>query len=550
MMRLLLCLGCALGLGLWLPAQDLLGTYKLEDFETDADELYPYEQWGPMGNADYLTHEPTLRLGDGSLAMLWKPDKINARKRRLSRFNLLLEESWTAAWQLDRNEYILGMVQQGDTVVVLTGEHEFFQQQHLIRARRWRMRDGQALTPKLLHVVQGRQYDEILFEAAPDGQGFVLYHLGHQRPNRRVGFSYRFLDSDQHLGYFAHRVRHVFFTVYDADLAFQRRDTLTLPDRRHTLLGCGLDQARNFYAFLFRRKGKIKVFCAPPDGSGQQMLSYDPDLRDVYDFEPEYRSHLTPALGQPGRVWWAFADRKRRGRDRGIKRYQVALFDFNAGAVDLTRELPVTSALLVAAEKQREAYHLRPMKRFDEYRIMELFELPDSSVWLVTQKYVYTNFNTSSLGYTAHDRVEERAEELILFEFDPAGEIRKALVVPSVQYARNRYDRMGLFYQARLDTATRHLHLLTREASGERMRRPDRLYYRKLDLNTGRVAHRVQLYDGEKRYQYWIKGYSTWLTPGIVVNMIIDGSNGKPYLLSTNLDAEPSESEAHEAKGE
>jgi hypothetical protein len=521
--------------------QDILATRELEDFESEPGEVYPFERWGQAGNAQFLAHEPILRLEDGSFALLWKPDKINSRLRQITRYNLLLEERWTLGWELDRNEYILGMMQRADTLLVLTSDYEFFQQQHLIRARRFDLEEGKALEAELIEVVQGRQYEEILYAPSPDGQRFALYYLGHEKALRRVGFSYTYVDHADELGYFAYKARHIFVSTYDARLRPTRQDTLTLPTRRHVLVGCDLDDQGNFYAYLFRRKGKgkVKVLYSPATGGETKMLSYDPDLRDVYDFLDGYRSHLPPELGRPGRVWWAFTDRKKRGKERGIKGYQVVLFDFEREEVDLRREVPITSTLLVAAEKQREAYHLRPMRRFDEYRVLDVMELPNDHCWLITQKYVYTNFNTTNMGYPRREHIEERAEELILFEFDAEGQIRQALVVPSVQYARNANERLGLYYEAHLDTANQILHLLTREASGEKMRRPDRLFFRQIDLRSGLVSPRQLLFEGERRNQYWVKAYTTWLTPVIATTLVLDGSNSTPLLISTNVVAEP-----------
>jgi len=524
-------------------SQDVLAKRKLEDFETESGEIYPFEFWGQAKNTQFLAHDPMLRLDDGRMAMLWKPDKINSRLRKLTRYNLLLEEDWSVDWELDRNEYILGMVQQSDTLCVITADYEFFQQQHLIRVRRFDLAEGKELAPELLEIVAGRQYDEVLFAKSPDGQQFVLYHLGHERENRRVSFSYSYVDHQDQIGYLAYKVRRVFFSIYDRGLHTQRRDTLLLPDRRHVLVGCDLDNDGSFYAYLFRRKGKVKVFRSPGDGRESQMLAFDPEMRDVYDFLEGYQSHLPPELGQAGHIWWAFAERKKRGRDRGIKGYQVVLFDFNQEEIDASRKVPITSTLLVAAEKQREAYSLRPMRRFDEYRIFDLIELPNDHTWLLTQKYVYSNFNSANLGFPRREQVEERVEEMILFEFDAQGRIQQALVVPTVQYARHPTDRLGLFYHAHVDTARQMLHLLTREADGEKMRRPDRLFYRKIDLQTGDVSQRKRLYEGERRYQHWVKAYTTWLTPVIATTMIIDGTNGDPFLVTVNLEATPASDE-------
>jgi hypothetical protein len=96
-----------------------------------------------------------------------------------------------------------------------------------------------------------------------------------------------------------------------------------------------------------------------------------------------------------------------------------------------------------------------------------------------------------------------------------------------------------MYYEAFLDTAQQRMHLLTREASGDNMRGPDRLYYRQVNLATGRVSRRILLFEGDRRNQYWVRGYTTWLTPAIATFLIIDGTKGKPLLVSANLEAEP-----------
>lgn len=544
-----ICLGLLL-LSSSLMAQKVLAEVVLEELETD-ETIYPYLSWGPNRVFPFLQHDPALRLEDGSYFFVWKPDKISSRLLRYSNYDLLLNERWTKEFELERNEEILGLVEStgGDSLFLLTQQPEYFQNRIQVAYRTVDLKTGEMGQYRLLQIVEGRHGETVFLEFSPDRQRFAIFYLDHPSPRRSPSIDYEFIDAQQRAAWHGYRVGRVCFSVWDRSLKQVRLDTLTVPERKHVLMGCLLDDEANFYAYLHQRKNMLVVAQSPADGSDDLQMVYREEVPDLYDFTEGIEGRTPPAIGAEQKIFWPLAKREPTGRDRGIKSYRLVCFDFAQEAVDDQRHAEITSTLLVAVEKQREAYSLRPLRRFDNYQIQEMLPLPDGSVWLVVQQHMETAYPSVPNPQMAQPTPSEgRAEELVMFYFDPEGVIRQALVVPSVQLMREFEDRIGGFYHLRLDTANRVVHLLTREAAGEKYRDPDRLFYRKIYLDTGLITDRQQVYEGERRRQYWLKGFTEWMTPSILMFMHMEGSEGDAHLISVDLDAPPLNDD--EARGE
>jgi hypothetical protein len=543
-MRLLLLLlvGGLLCQPIPIHGQEVLAQLELEDFETDDDNLFPYLNWGPSRLFPFITLDPALRLSDGTLAQLWRPDKLSSRLRCISRYDLLLDEKWTTEFELDRGEDIWACLEYSpDTLVILSLQQEYFQNRFLVKTRMVNVATGKVSAPNLLEVVDERSVSTLFFTQSRDGGSFAVYYFTHQSTWQRASVDYEYIDRHRRAGYRVYRASEVHFSVYDHRLERLRQDRMSLPDRRHVLLGCFLGEDASFFAYLHQRKQALKILRSPSTGPVQTLAYQDgEDLPQMHELEEGYEGHLPPALGRQNRVYWTIAERDTRGRDRGTKSYTVLCFDFEREEVDRRRRVEITSSLLVAVEKQREAYQLRPLKRFDEYSIRDVFEMPDGSVWLVVQQYKQTEYpQINAPSSNAIQGAEERIEEMVLFAFDPAGAIQQALIVPTVQYLRSYEDRLGAFYHMYIDSSEKVMHLLPREAAGEKFRDPDRLYHRRIDMESGLISPRQLFFEGERRRQYWPAAYTTWITPSILTFICLDGENGKAYLVSVDVDAEP-----------
>ena len=542
MIRLFFLLLIGLGLGGSVSAQAVLASQKMKDFEADESDLFPYESLGPNGIYPFLTFDPALKLSDGSFFMIWKPNKISSRLFRVSRYDLLLNNDWEVEFELDRNEDVLAVFEHPKTqeVLVLSLQQEFFQRRFIFRSRRVDMSDGKVSAPAILEIIENRQVEDVFLQWAPDRQSFALYQLQNLSSLRPVSLEYDYVDQNQELGYRAYRCESIHFTVYQTDLSVVREGMMPVPDRKHVLLGCLLDNDENFYAYLHQRKTSFKVVQSHHETDEVrtlELLDEAPELMDLGDGE---HAQLPLSVGNEERIYWALADLKRRGFDRGIRSYQVVCFDFKNELVDQSREVPVNSTLLVAVEKQRAAYRLRPIRRFDNYQIREVIEMPDKSVWLMVQQYISSDLpGTPGPDYPYPRPMEERVEEIVMFQFDSLGEIQKALVVPSTQYLRGYVARLGGFFQYRLDTVEQVLHMLIREADGEKFRDPDRMFYRRIDLESGQIGRRQKVHEGERRNQFWVQAYSTWMTPGILTFLMLETNDGPAHLVTVDLQAEP-----------
>ncbi len=551
-MRHILTLLLSLLLALSLHGQKVLSTVELEDLQTDEDYIFPYNSWGPNRIFPVQDIDPSLRLDNGQLLFIWKPDKLSSRLRQISCYDLLLNELWSTEFELDRNEEVILLLEHGggDSAILLTRQNEYFQNRVWIRHRMIALDQGEIKPPQGLEIIEGKFDNEVFLIQSPDRNSFATYFYGHSTQGRSPSVTYEYINMNGQAGEHATRCDRVSFTVYDWMLSTIRRDTLQVPERKNIVMGAVMDNDANFYAFHHQRKNIIGISMSPSDGSEDQLLTFREDVPDLYELEKGIEGHLPPTPGQNQQLYWVITDRKTSGRDRGINRYRVLCFDFQQKEVNTSRQVDINSTLLVAIEKQREAYNLRPLRRFDYYSIRDVIEMPDQSLWLIVQQHLQTEYPSTASPQNPYPKpTDGRIEEMVMFQFDPTGQIRQAVVVPSVQYLRNFEERMGAFYHLRVDTQENQFHIITREAAGEKYRDPDRLFYRRVDLETGLITPRVQIFEGERRNQLWIKAFTTWMTPTILTLMYMEGSEGDAQLISVDLSAEPDVEEDDHSNG-
>ena len=175
------------------------------------------------------------------------------------------------------------------------------------------------------------------------------------------------------------------------------------------------------------------------------MLEYE-EFSDLKEIQEDYTTHFPPATGENERLYITLAERVLRGKRKGTKAFQIINFDFEKEEVDLTRKVEVTSTLLVSAEKQREKFGLRPLKRFDEYLIRDIVEMEDRSLWLITQKYQSTDYRSAAgRDQALRTSYEQNIEEMVLYEFDSTGNITQVIFVPSSQRTEFLLEQLSQF---------------------------------------------------------------------------------------------------------
>ncbi|MEO1451734.1 MAG: hypothetical protein AAFV07_19550 [Bacteroidota bacterium] len=286
------------------------------------------------------------------------------------------------------------------------------------------------------------------------------------------------------------------------------------------------------------KKGRLLIDRYDADLTGEvQQLGYDTGL-DRYEWQDFYQMLLQPEIDHQGNIYLAMAKRETRGKERGLKRLKLLEFNFDAGLVDTSRSVSVGATLKVGIQKQREQFGLKAEKRIEHYALRDILTLPDSSVWLVTQKHTLGAYQATPNGQRYQD-MGQRIEELVLYQFNPQKKLRQALVIPSAQLLQKPMDRISQGYVADFDPESQELRLLFRESSGDELKGPDRLYFRRVNLETYAVSPRVLLFEGRRRAQYFLKPYTQWSNQDIVTFMLQDGDDGNFYTISVNVAADP-----------
>jgi hypothetical protein len=522
-------------LSVGLLAQSVVGKLELEDMEHE-DRLFPYQSFDRAGSAFYIEHETVELISPGSFVHLWMPDWRSSRRRMLTRYNLLLEEAWTVEMELNWEEYILELFHTEKELCVLSYEYEGLQNLHMIRVRSFDLEDGAALQSKVFYQYSGKQDREVFLDFSPDEQLFVLYHFNRLK-DRRVGVYSDFLERNGKIGTKISRAEYVNYRVYNLELDTVVCGLYPLADRKITWLNGQVDNDGNFYLTGARKHTQLSAYCFDRHERKAQLLTYDAFPEYNLLMEP-YTTGFPPTVGQDKKLYIAYADRLTRGRTRGTKAFQVVTFDFAMEQIDLLRRVEITSTLLVAVEKQRERFGLPPLKRFDGYMIREIFEMPDRSTWLLVQNFDAQQYGTTNVPPNTPVSYEHEIEEMILFEFNPQGKIRQALIVPSAQRNQSRLEKAGDFYSKYLDQETGLLTLLSRESSGERLTGPERIYFRYVNLNTSQVSERKILYEGERRNQYLILPYTVWHNNQLVSFVMMDGELADPWLITVNTESD------------
>ena len=538
--RCYLILGLMLGWWTSLSAQALLGERRLKEVETQDTWPYPYDGINPQGMPLSIPFDPMVQIDEGTFAQIWKPRRGSFRDRKLTAYNLFLEQLWEASLELAREEEVLHLMAVDTLVVLLTTDYDYGQKVHTARARSYGAASGLLHQDTVVWTVFGERDADILLTPAPDGQRLLLYHFYQDQTLRQVNRYYDYVGWDDRPGYKARQAEHLSYLLLDQHFGEFSRGRFDLRTRKRLALDCRPDNAGNVYVTVHERPRQVHVYQRRPGDSTQYHLGYSDFVKLEYLNDERY-THLPPLAGADQRLYLSVAEVQRRGRMRGTRAFRVVCFDFAKGELDLSREAEVTSTLLVAVQKQREAYDLRPLRRFEDYALRDLIQMDDGSLWLLVQHTETHTVRTGGdpLRADSPTRVQYELEDIILFEFSPQGKIRQAMVVPSEQEAAGPLGFTSGYYFLQVDRARKQLRLITREPSGDKRNGPDRFYLRLIDLNAATVSDPLLFYEGKRRNQYFLKAFARWMNPDILAFMMMDGDNGQIFNVVVNVAAEP-----------
>lgn len=530
-----------------LVSQTVLGEERLKKYSTDGFEFYPYDYLDPYGRSMYIMHDPNVKVSAGEFVQLWKPDRGSYRDRLLRKYNILMEMIWETEFELEREEDILHFFMEDTSIVVLTNKSDRSENFHQVLAHKFGLESGEKYETDVWWVVNSENDHGIQFSLTPDGSRILCYYFAHKKENRNVSLYYDYVRSDDQAGYRATAVHRVYFACFDVRGEKVSEGFIEPGNPKLMLLDCQSDQEGNIYLTAFERSKQIQIFQWKAENQQQKSLTYEIGL-PLHEFQEAYTSHMPPMIGHSEQVYLAFSERIKKGKKKGTKGFNIVGFDFQKEAIDQSRTLDINSTFQVLVEKQRELFGLKPVPRFDEFIIRGLIEMEDSSLWLITQKYDFHSMAGSRFPGSEVGPADQKMEEIILYEFGPDGKPLQAIVIPTIQHIQSLAERVGQFYDMDIDRKNRVIRLITREPSGERLRGPERIYYRKIDLNSRDISERLLLYEGKRRDQYLLRAFVEWINPAIVSFLMVDGDSGDAYSVAVNVEMKPSEEEEDKKK--
>ncbi|MEM7367128.1 MAG: hypothetical protein AAF587_00935 [Bacteroidota bacterium] len=526
--------------GIW--GQAVVGEVKLKKYSTDGFELYPYDYLDPYGRSIYVLHDPSFKASEGEVVQIWQPERGSYRDRIMRKYNILMELMWETEIELERDEEILHFYQTDTTIVLLTSKSERSIDRYSVVAHKFGLESGKLFATNVWWMINSTDDHGLQFHLAKDQSRMLLYHFVHEKEHRNVSLYYDYIRRDDQAGYRATGVHRAHFVVLGKDGSKLSEGFLEPGNPKMTVLDCQTDRENNVYLTAYEKPEKIKVLQWNAQTKEQRELTYEVGI-PFHELLDSYTTHLPPTIGLGEKVYLSFSERVKRGKAKGTKGFDIVCFDFMTYEVDTRRHLSINSTLQVLVEKQREEFGLKPVPRFDEFMIRDIVEMADSSLWLITQKY--HSQSAPGANYASPDigPADLKTEELILYEFGLEGKPKQAIVIPTIQYVQSMAERVSQFYHLEIDEQTRTARLITREPSGDKLRGPERIYFRRIDLNTREVTDRIQIYHGKRRDQYLLRAFIDWLNPAIVSFLVIDGDSGNAYSIAVNVEMEPVEEE-------
>ena len=461
---------------------------------------------------------------------IFRPNEVRERQRKLVLYTALLEEVWSLDLELKDDENIFHSYVQGNYIVLLSAQYESKSKHYQILVRKIDKREGTEIAPDLLVALKAKREEAFGFERSPNDSSFVIYSYLNRASSQPVRYFMDFQQKNDSPGYRADRVTDIYYHIFDCSLTKLASDTLSLSHSlpKHSyVMGVWLDDAARLY---IAQVDKNQVFTmVQVDNSSQETvaLQYE-NFPKFWRDEDLYNLHFPPLIGRKERVYVPILTREKEPRiGRQIKEIKILCFDFVKEEVNQDRKIEVGPSLLVAVSKAREEWGQEPLEKFDEYLFKELSFTPNGGIMLILQRYeVEHTFNQLFTSFTGfYDFFPSGApalllEELLLFTFDPSGNLDKMYNVPSHQEVSVPIQVLGMHYSSYPDWERNKIYFLMHENEGEKFHKPMRTFYRELDLESGEVSDRIQVFDHKRRYHFFSRPHTVWLNENIVATMV------------------------------
>ncbi len=527
MRKILLCIALW-GIGS-LMGQNTMATLEMDDFMED-NGTYPYSFIAGERNILYKDHEPVVRISEHEYFTIYRPNEVRTRKRQLAVYTALLEEVWSQEIELRNHEEIFHSYVKGEDIVMLSAEYDNKQKAYVILVRRYARETGMGDSPDILMTIPRRREESFGFEISPNDSLFLFYTYLNLSSARPVRYFMDFQQKNETPGYRADRVTAVGLNVYNRALEKQFSDTTIFSanwDRDSYVMGTWVDNQGKVY---IARVNKQQVFSLLQFRHGEEkpkILSYE-NFPKFWRDEDVYNLHFPPLIGQSERVYLPVITREKEpGLGRTIEEIKVLCFDFGEEEVNQDRKIEVGPSLLVAVSKAREDWGQDPLEKFDEYLFKDLLPTPSGGLMLILQRYELSHTFNELFGivgrfynYTPSGAPAITLKELLLFTFDAQGNLEKMYNVPSHQEISVPVQLLGMHYSLYPDWENQKMYFLMHENEGEKFHKPMRLYYRELDLLSGKVSERTQVFEHKRRYHFFSRPYTVWFNENIVATMM------------------------------
>lgn len=529
-------------------AQAVLGKEKMKKFPTEAPWVYPVALGSLDGTDMYVSFNPALKLNSGQFLHLWKPERTRYKNRRLSKYNIFQEEIWVCDFELEDEESIDYYFVEEDKIYVMGSVGKRSSKEQMIIAHVISLDSGKVENTRVVHNQRIKSDQTLYFEVSPDESKLLYYYFQHERPGTFARANYNFIRQDNRIGYRYKNVDKVHLLIYDRKLNLLAEGSLKGTSRKASIMDCQIDNEGNVYSLSYEKPGNLEALQYHIESGEQKKIRYDEFLQPN-DMFNRFNTRMPTYVGSGQKLYLPKANRKGYGRDRGTKAYELLCFDFETQELDLSRKININPGLQIEIEKQRKELGLRPLKRFDEYLMRDIFETEDGNMWFLVQKYHTSSLeNPQSANYWEAPVNNYELAEFILFQFSPEGKAVKALIIPSYQRISGYMERLFFDYHMQIDKEKGKISMLTYEPSEQKFRGPERIFFRNINLNTGEISQKKKIYEGERRYQFFLNPYTVWLNEDILSFIMIEGDNGSAYRVSVNLAEEFVEEEKKKDK--
>ena len=527
-MRNLIC-WLVLVVGANLYGQNTIATLEMDDFMED-NGTYPYSFLAGERSILYKRHEPVVRISEHEFFMIYRPNEVRDRKRQLVLYTALMEETWTVEFELDDEEDIFHAYLEGEHIVLLSAKYENKQRYYAILIRRFLKESGEESTPDLLMTIACKREESFGFQLSPNDSTFLFYNYLNLSSERPIRYFMDFQQKDEAPGYRADRVTAVGTYVYNRALETQFRDTLQLSkdvDKESYVMGTWIDNHSHIYVAKVNKQQVFSLLQFPSNQAEPKTLTYE-NFPKFWREEDLYNLHFPPLIGNNQRVYLPILTREKEPRvGKQIEEIYVLCFDFEKKEVNQDRRIEVGPSLLVAVSKAREGWGQDPLEKFDEYLFKDLIATPDGGLMLILQRFEVSHFFNSLFSgggrffnFTPSGAPAITLEELLLFTFDSDGNLEKMYNVPSHQEIAVPVQLLGMHYSFYPDWENEKFYFLMHENEGEKFHKPMRLYYRELDLASGKVSERTQVFEHKRRYHFFSRPYTIWFNEHMVATLM------------------------------